>query len=59
MSRRLQHCKSRIHDVEETVRANCKIEENDGNFFVGESVEGTRIKEEDECDGIQIRLSIY
>lgn len=39
---------SAIREVEETIRAICKVEGNDGILFDGESVGGTRIKEEDE-----------
>jgi predicted nucleotidyltransferase component of viral defense system len=41
---------SAISDVEETIRAICKVEESDGIRFDGESVEGARIKEEDEYE---------
>jgi hypothetical protein len=34
---------SAIREVEETIRAICKVEWNDGILFDGESVEGTRI----------------
>jgi hypothetical protein len=47
---------SAISDVEETIRAICKVEDNDGILFDGESVEGTRIKEEDEYDGVHVRF---
>jgi hypothetical protein len=47
---------SAIHDVEETIRAICKVEENDGILFDGESVEGSRIKKEDEYDGVQVKF---
>lgn len=47
---------SAIHDVEDTIRAICKVEENDGILFDGESVEGARIKEEDEYDGIHVKF---
>jgi predicted nucleotidyltransferase component of viral defense system len=39
---------SAIREVEETIRAICIVEENDGILFESKSVEGTRIKEEDE-----------
>ena len=47
---------SAIQDVEETIRTICKVEDNDGILFDGESVEGTRIKEEDEYDGVHVRF---
>jgi predicted nucleotidyltransferase component of viral defense system len=47
---------SAISDVEETIRAICKVEDNDGILFDGESVEGTRIKEEDEYDGVHVKF---
>jgi predicted nucleotidyltransferase component of viral defense system len=47
---------SAIQDVEETIRAICKVEDNDGILFDGESVEGTRIKEEDEYDGVHVKF---
>ena len=47
---------SAISDVEETIRAICKVEENDGILFDSESVEGTRIKEEDEYDGVHVKF---
>jgi predicted nucleotidyltransferase component of viral defense system len=47
---------SAISDVEETIRAICKVEENDGIRFDGESVEGARIKEEDEYNGVHVKF---
>jgi len=47
---------SAIQDVEETIRTICKVEDNDGILFDGESVEGTRIKEEDEYDGAHVKF---
>jgi predicted nucleotidyltransferase component of viral defense system len=47
---------SAIQDVEETIRTICKVEDNDGILFDGESVEGTRIKEEDEYDGVHVKF---
>ncbi len=47
---------SAIQDVEETIRAICAVEENDGILFDGKSVEGTRIMEEDEYDGVQVKF---
>ena len=34
------------------IREICHIQQDDGIVFAGESVEGTRIKEEDEYDGV-------
>ena len=47
---------SAIREVEETIRAICKVEGNDGIFFDGESVEGTRIKEEDEYEDVRVKF---
>jgi len=47
---------SAIREVEETIRAICKVEGNDGILFDGESVEGTRIKEEDEYEGVRVKF---
>ena len=47
---------SAIREVEETIRAICKVEGNDGIHFDGESVEGTRIKEEDEYEGVRVKF---
>jgi predicted nucleotidyltransferase component of viral defense system len=47
---------SAIREVEETIRAICMVEGNDGILFDGESVEGTRIKEEDEYEGVRVKL---
>uniref|UniRef100_E6QIA0 Uncharacterized protein n=1 Tax=mine drainage metagenome TaxID=410659 RepID=E6QIA0_9ZZZZ len=47
---------SAIREVEETIRAICKVEGDDGILFDGESVEGTRIKEEDEYKGVRVKF---
>jgi len=47
---------SAIREVEETIRVICKIEGIDGILFDGESVEGTRIKEEDEYEGVRVKF---
>jgi hypothetical protein len=39
---------SAIGEVEQTIRAICKIQEEDGLVFDSASVEGTKIKEDDE-----------
>ena len=47
---------SAIEEVEMTIRAICGIQEQDGMVFHSESVEGARIKEDDEYDGVRIKL---
>jgi predicted nucleotidyltransferase component of viral defense system len=47
---------SAIEDVEMTIRAICEIQDEDGIMFRRESVEGARIKEDDEYDGVRIKL---
>ena len=47
---------STIGEVEQTIRAICEIQEKDGLVFDSESVEGTKIKEDDEYDGVRIKL---
>jgi len=47
---------SAISEVEATIRAVCEIHDEDGIVFDSESVEGTRIKEDDEYDGVRIKL---
>ena len=47
---------SAIGDVEQTIRGICEIQEEDGLEFDRASVEGTRIKEDDEYDGVRIKL---
>ena len=47
---------SAIAEVEQTIRAICEIQEEDGVAFDGESVEGARIREDDEYDGVRIKL---
>jgi hypothetical protein len=39
-----------------TIRAICEIQHEDGIVFHRESVEGARIKEDDEYDGVRIKL---
>ena len=45
-----------IEEVERTMREICTTPGDDGIVFVGESVEGTRIKEEDEYDGVRVKF---
>jgi predicted nucleotidyltransferase component of viral defense system len=47
---------SAISEVEETIRAICEIQEDDGIAFNSKSVGGTKIKEEDEYDGVRIKF---
>lgn len=47
---------SAIGDVEQTIRGICEIQEEDGLVFDSASVEGTKIKEDDEYDGVRIKL---
>ena len=47
---------SAIGDVEQTIRGICEIQEEDGLVFDRASVEGTKIKEDDEYDGVRIKL---
>ncbi len=45
---------SAIDEVEETIRAICAMEEDDGLLFSGQSVRGARIKEDDEYEGVRV-----
>jgi predicted nucleotidyltransferase component of viral defense system len=47
---------SDIAEIETTIRAICQIQDDDGILFANESIEGARIKEEDEYDGVRIKL---
>jgi hypothetical protein len=47
---------SDIGEVETTIRAICEIPEEDGIVFDSKSVEGKKIKEDDEYDGVRINL---
>jgi predicted nucleotidyltransferase component of viral defense system len=47
---------SAIGEVEQTIRAICGVDEEDGIVFDNESVVGTKIKEDDEYDGVRIKL---
>jgi len=47
---------SAITEVEATIRTICQIEEADGILFDSQSVEGTRIKEDDEYDGVRVKF---
>ena len=47
---------SAIGEVETTIRAICETQHEDGIVFDSESVESTKIKEDDEYDGVRIKL---
>jgi hypothetical protein len=47
---------SAIAEVEQTIRAICGVHEEDGIVFDSASVAGTKIKEDDEYDGVRIKL---
>jgi predicted nucleotidyltransferase component of viral defense system len=47
---------SAISAVEQTIRAICEIQKEDGLVFDSTSVEGTKIKEDDEYDGVRVKL---
>ena len=51
-----QGSSSAVGEVETTVRAICEIQDEDGLVFDSASVEGTKIKEDDEYDGVRIKL---
>ena len=45
-----------IGEVEQTIRGICEIQVEDGVVFDNSSVEATKIKEDDEYDGVRIKL---
>lgn len=47
---------SAIPDIETTVRAICEIQDDDGILFDDESIVGERIKEDDEYDGVRVKV---
>ena len=47
---------STITEVEALIREICKIRQDDGIVFDDGSIEGSRIKEEDEYDGVRVRF---
>jgi hypothetical protein len=49
---------SAIGAVERTIRAISEIQEEDGLVFDSTSVEGTKIKDDDEYDGVRIKLLV-
>ncbi len=46
-----------VEEVEKTIRAICAVVEEDGLVFDGGSVAGERIKEDDEYEGVRVKLS--
>jgi predicted nucleotidyltransferase component of viral defense system len=46
-------------DVEAVMRAICEIPGKDGILFDSQSVEGMRIKEQDEYDGVRVRFNAH
>ncbi len=50
---------SEIEDVKAVMREICAVEGQDGIVFDVKSVEGTKIKEDDEYDGVRIKLSAH
>lgn len=48
---------SAVEEVEKTIRAICAVVEEDGLVFDGGSVAGERIKEDDEYEGVRVKLS--
>jgi predicted nucleotidyltransferase component of viral defense system len=47
---------SEIDDVEQSVTEICEIEDDDGILFDAQSVEGVRIHEDDEYDGVRVNF---
>jgi hypothetical protein len=47
---------STIDQAEATIRAICEIQNDDGIVFENESIEGNRIKEQDEYDGVRVKF---
>ena len=45
-----------IGEVEVTMRTICEMQEDDGIIFDAESLQGSKIKEDDEYDGVRIKL---
>lgn len=50
---------SAIGDVEAVMREICAAEDEDGIVFDAKSVEGTKIKEDDEYDGVRIKFDAH
>ena len=50
---------SAIDDVEQTIEVICEVPDEDGILFDSKSVEGARIQEDDEYQGVRIRLDAY
>ena len=47
---------SAINEVEAIIREICSIREDDGHCFDADWVEGSRIKEDDEYDGVRVKF---
>ena len=47
---------SAIGEVEQTIRAICEVHEDDGIVFDSGSIVATKIKEDDEYDGVRIKI---
>ena len=47
---------SAVGEVAQTIRAICEIQDEDGILFHNDSVEGAKIKEDDEYDGVRVKL---
>ena len=50
---------SAISDVEATIRAICGVQDEDGILFDSKSVEGAKIQEDDEYEGVRIKLNTH
>lgn len=50
---------SEIEDVKAVIREICAVEGQDGIVFDVKSVEGTKIKEDDEYDGVRIKFNAH
>lgn len=50
---------SAIADVEQTIRAICGIQAADGIVFDAKSVEGARIRDEDEYNGVRVKFQAH
>jgi predicted nucleotidyltransferase component of viral defense system len=50
---------SAIGDVEAVVRAICEVPNEDGILYDSQSVQGERIKEQDEYDGVRIKFNAH
>lgn len=48
---------SDISDIEAVIRTICEIQDEDGILFDHKSVEGTKIKEDDEYNGVRVKVN--